>query len=156
MVDTKSYVVEMVVPVSEFGGIGSINSTPHTKARTITVVYKWYIFPANCGMDYATYHLLWEPKTTIDSGQNAPSRYWQAAAKASTDGLTEIPISRRFDWLEGSPPKDSLRKENPVISRKSKLVIFFNLARYIYRWWFSRCFFQKKWIQTEWCFDGRS
>ena len=24
------------------------------------------MFPANWGMDYATYHLLWEPKTTID------------------------------------------------------------------------------------------
>ena len=32
--------------------------------------YKWYIsgiFAANWGMDYATYHLLREPETTIDT-----------------------------------------------------------------------------------------
>ena len=45
------------------GGIGSIFDPPEGKD------YKWYIsgiFPANWGMDYATYHLLGEPETTID------------------------------------------------------------------------------------------
>ena len=50
-----------LVPVK--GGIGSIFHPPEGKD------YKWYIsgiFPANWGMDYATYHLLRAPKTTID------------------------------------------------------------------------------------------
>ena len=50
-----------LVPVK--GGIGSIFHPPEGKD------YKWYIsgiFPANWGMDYATYHLLREPKITID------------------------------------------------------------------------------------------
>ena len=50
-------VVEMV-PVK--GGIGSIFHPPGS-ARTISG-----IFPANWWMDYATYHLLGEPETTID------------------------------------------------------------------------------------------
>ncbi len=40
--------------------------------------YKWYIrgiFPANWGMDYATYHLLREPKTTIDDSFNPAETY---------------------------------------------------------------------------------
>ena len=54
-------VVEMV-PLK--GGIGSIFGPPGS-ARTV----KWYIFvvyTANWGMDYATYHLLGEPETTIE------------------------------------------------------------------------------------------
>ncbi len=44
------------------GGIGSIFHPPGS------AIYKWYIsgiFPANWGMDYAIYHLLGEPETTI-------------------------------------------------------------------------------------------
>ena len=53
--------VGMLIPLK--GGIGSIFHPPEGKD------YKWYIsgiFPANWGMDYATYHLLGEPETTID------------------------------------------------------------------------------------------
>ena len=53
-------VVEMV-PVK--GGMGSISPARFGKD------YKWYIsgiFPANWGMDYATYHPLQEPETTIE------------------------------------------------------------------------------------------
>ena len=53
-------VVEMV-PLKV--GIGSSFHPPEGKD------YKWYIsgiFPATWGMDYATYHLLGEPETTIE------------------------------------------------------------------------------------------
>ncbi len=53
-------VVELV-PLK--GGIGSIWGPPEGKD------YKWYISgknTANWGMDYATYHLLGEPETSID------------------------------------------------------------------------------------------
>ncbi len=51
--------VGLLVPVK--GGIGSVCFTPQ-KARTISGKK-----PANWGMDYATYHLLREPETTIDN-----------------------------------------------------------------------------------------
>ena len=64
--------VGMLVPLK--GGIGSIFHPPEGKdykwyISGMTYLPKWYIsgiFPANWGMDYATYHLLGEPETTID------------------------------------------------------------------------------------------
>ena len=40
----------------------------HPPEGNISVVYKWYILPIGGYMPYATYHLLREPKTTIDIG----------------------------------------------------------------------------------------
>ena len=31
-----------------------------------TEIPNWSMVPANWGMDYATYHLLWEPKATME------------------------------------------------------------------------------------------
>ena len=58
-----SMVVEMV-PLK--GGIGSIFHPPGL-ARTIRVVYKWYILPIGGWTMPPTSHLLGEPETTIES-----------------------------------------------------------------------------------------
>ena len=53
----------LVLPL--IGGIGTIIITP---IGNIKVVYKWYILPI--GGLYATYHLLREPETAIDTNSH--------------------------------------------------------------------------------------
>ena len=48
--------------------------------QTNFMAEKWYIsgiFPANWGMDYATYHLLGEPETTIEEFQHFFLFFWK-------------------------------------------------------------------------------
>ena len=57
------------VPVK--GGIGSIFHPPEGKDYKWYISgYKWYVLPI--GGLYATYHLLGEPKTTIDFASSYP------------------------------------------------------------------------------------
>ena len=60
----------------KFGGIGWHLKPPRfgKDYKWYINVYKWYDIPANWGMDYATYHLLGEPETTIDPGNISYSK----------------------------------------------------------------------------------
>ncbi len=40
---------------------------------------KWYVYTANWGMDYATYHLLGEPETTVKQPLLIVFGYWNDA-----------------------------------------------------------------------------
>ncbi len=76
--------VGMLVPLK--GGIGSIFHPPEGKD------YMWYDIPANWGMDYATYHPLGEPETTIDIRDDLP--------KIGQVTIIYLPNDYASDWHE--------------------------------------------------------